>query len=148
MSVIIRTSGSISEATRECAEKIRFQMERRTFLAANELRNASQLILRGSRGGRSYKIPGTKKSYQASAPGEPPAVRTGTFRASWQPSAVIEGNSYVSKIESSATTNNGKYNLGELLENGTAKMAARPHQEKILEKAEPAITRIYNEPYF
>ena len=34
-----------------------------------------------------------------------------------------------------------------MLENGTSKMAARPFTEKIKEKAEPEIRRIYSESY-
>lgn len=143
-------------------ERISTEMERRSYLAANELRNASQLVLRGQRGGRRYKIPGTYKRqrdaasskmrngryYTASAPGEPPAVRTGAFRMSWQPTAHVVFGSYISRIESDARTENGGYTLGEILENGTSRMAPRPHQDRILEKAEPKVVKIYSAPYF
>lgn len=152
----------LTQAAEEITEQIQHEMERRSYLAANELRNASQLVLRGQRHGRRYKVPGTYKRqrdkatgkmrngryYTASAPGEPPAVRTGVFRMSWQPSAYSGYGSYISRVESEARTDNGKYLLGELLENGTSRMAPRPHQELIIEKAEPKICRIYKEPYF
>ena len=83
-----------------CTE-IRHQMESRAYVAANELRNAELEILRGQRGGRIYGVPGTKRKYQASAPGQPPAVRTGAFRLSWQPQAYVMFGSYISRIESS-----------------------------------------------
>ena len=86
--------------------------------------------------------------YTASAPGEPPAVRTGAFRMSWQPTARVVFGSYISRIESEATTENGAYSLGEILENGTSRMAPRPYQDKILERAKDPILRIYSEPYF
>lgn len=38
--------------------------------------------LTGRRTGRTYRIPGTSRTYVASAPGEPPAVRTGHLRNS------------------------------------------------------------------
>lgn len=150
----------IPEVIEEVTDSIQLQMERRAFLAANELRNASQLVLRGQRGGRRYKIPGTFKRqrdktdgkmkngryYTASAPGQPPAVRTGAFRASWQPTARVLFGSYISRIESDLSVNG--YNLGTLLEEGTGKMEARPHQDLILEKAKGPILKIYNEPYF
>lgn len=124
-------------------------MEGRAYTAANELRNAELQILRGQRGGRVYGVPGTKRRYQASAPGQPPAVRTGAFRLSWQPSAHVLFGSYISRIESSLQVGTRRsYTLGELLENGTSKMAARPHQDKILEKAEPEIVKIYARSYF
>lgn len=143
-------------------ESIKYQMERRSFLAANELRNASQLVLRGQRHGRRYKVPGTYRRqrdktdgkmkngryYTASAPGEPPAVRTGAFRMSWQPTAQVVFGHYISRIESDIRTDNGRYTLGEVLEEGTSRMAPRPYQDEILERAKKPILRIYNEPYF
>lgn len=154
-----------TQAVENATEQIRHEMERRSYLAANELRNCSQLVLRGQRNGRRYKIPGTYRKqrdeadrkthrakngryYTASAPGEPPAVRTGIFRMSWQPKAYIVFGSYISRIESEARTDNGRYALGEILENGTGRMAPRPYQDRILDMAEPKIVRIYSQPYF
>lgn len=142
-------------------DAIQHELERRSYLAANELRNASQLVLRGQRSGRRYKVPGTYRRqrdktdgkmkngryYTASAPGEPPAVRTGVFRMSWQPTARRVFGSYISRIESDARTDNGQHTLGEILEHGTSRMAPRPYQDAILEKAKPKILKIYNEPY-
>ena len=156
------TAPPLPEVINDITDSIQLQMERRAFLAANELRNASQLVLRGQRGGRRYKIPGTFKRqrdktdgkmkngryYTASAPGQPPAVRTGDFRISWQPTSRVVFGSYISRIESDLTTEDGKYNLGTLLEEGTGKMEPRPHQDLILEKAKGPILKIYNEPYF
>lgn len=141
-------SAQFDAMVKEITENIKLQMESRAYRGANELRNASQLVLRGQRSGRRYRVPGTKRYYTASAPGEPPAARTGVFRMSWQPSAHVIFGSYISRVESTTRTNNGRYILGELLENGTSKMAPRPHQDKILEKAEPNIVKIYSEPYF
>lgn len=152
----------LSSIMEEVTEEIRHQMEGRSYEAAVELRNASQLVLRGQRSGRRYKVPGTFRRqrdkvsgkmkngryYTASAPGEPPAVRTGTFRASWQPVSKVVFGSYISRIESGARTDNGKYVLGEILEEGTQRMAPRPYEDAILEKAEPKIVKIYEKPYF
>lgn len=149
-------------AVENAVERIRHQMEARSYTAANELRNASQLVLRGQRHGRRYKVPGTYRRqrdktdgkmkngryYTASAPGEPPAVRTGAFRMSWQPAAYVVFGSYISRIESDIRTENGQYTLGQILEEGTSRMAPRPYQDEILKKAEPAIVRIYKQPYF
>lgn len=160
-------SAQLQRAWEEIEQSIKHQMVSRGHRSANELRNASQLVLRGSRGGRSYIVPGTGrvtyykrkhiakityKRYTASAPGEPPAVRTGAFRMSWKPEVMIDhtgGYSVVSKIESTQRTDNGKYLLGEILEDGTpgGKIAPRPHHEKIQQKALPKIKRIYSEPY-
>lgn len=155
-------SVQFTAAVENATDKIKQEMERRSYLAANELRNSALLVLRGQRSGRRYKVPGTyrkqtdktdgkKKNgryYTASAPGEPPAVRTGAFRMSWQPTARVVFGSYISRIESEARTDNGRYNLGQILEEGTSRMAPRPHHDAILEKAEPNIVRIYSKPYF
>ena len=152
------------------SETIKKQMKSRGVRAANELRNASQLVLRGQRSGKRYIVPGTgsvkyyKKSkkakvtykyYTASAPGEPPAVRTGAYRMSWQPNSYVQGNgtSYQFEVHAQAystqKTDNGKYLLGEILEKGTkdGRIAPRPHQEQIIDKALPKIKKIYSEPY-
>ena len=146
----------------DITDQIKHEMERRSYLVANELRNSALIVLRGQRSGRRYKVPGTFRRqrdkvtgkmrngryYTASAPGEPPAVRTGAFRMSWQPTARVVFGSYISRIESDIKTDNGKYLLGEILEEGTSRMAPRPYQDAILKKAEGPIQKIYNEPYF
>lgn len=161
-------SYEIEAFVKEVNDKITQGMKSRAYRVSNELRNASQEVLRGARSGRQYIVPGTgrvkyykrkKKAtityrrYTASAPGEPPAVRTGAFRASWQPKNEETGSgdslSVKSMIESSIRTDNGKYLLGEIMEEGTpgGKIAPRPYQEKIQEKALPKVLKIYKEPY-
>lgn len=147
--------------------KIIEQVKNRSYRASNELRNASQLVLRGQRSGKRYIVPGTgrvrynkrKKTatirytrYSGSAPGEPPAVRTGAFRASWMRKVEVlaDGDKYASvkpHIKSNLRVSNGHL-LGDYLENGTRKMAPRPHHDKIKEMAFPKIVKIYREPYF
>lgn len=160
--ITTKFSVPFTEAIEDVVDHIQHEMERRSYLAANELRNAALLVLRGQRSGRRYKVPGTYRKqkdktdgkmkngryYTASAPGEPPAVRTGAFRLSWQPSAHVVFGSYISRIESDLRTDNDQHTLGEILENGTSRMAPRPHHDRILEKAEPKIKRIYSEPFF
>jgi len=157
-----KISVPFTNAVENATGRIRFEMERRNVLAANELRNASQLVLRGQRSGRRYKVPGTYRRqkdtarnkirrgryYTASAPGEPPAVRTGVFRLSWQPTAQVVFGHYIARIESDLRTEDGRYNLAEILEDGTEKMEPRPYQDRILQRAEPRIVRIYSQPYF
>ena len=48
--------------------------------AATFLQSAIKRKLSGNRSGRVYRIPGTKTTWTASAPGEPPAVRLGDLR--------------------------------------------------------------------
>lgn len=136
----------LSQVTSEIVDSIRHQMASRSVRAANELRNAELEVLSGQGGGRRYRMPHSKAYYTASAPGQPPARRSGVFRLSWQPSVEGGGDVFIPKIESSHTVNG--YVLGSLLEDGTSKMAPRPHHDRIKEKAEPSIVRIYAEPYF
>lgn len=141
--------GRLMEIVEDINEEVQNQMGSRAYRAANELRNSALLVLRGQRSGRRYKVPGTKKYYTASAPGEPPAARTGLFRIRWQPETHVVFGSYISRITNDVRTDNGKYTLGDILENGTpgGQMAPRPHHDKILDDAEPKIVRIYDEPY-
>lgn len=162
MSIKISYSKPVDKAIEEAVEDIKKQVEARSYTAANELRSSALTILRGARSGRRYKVPGTYRRqrdkvsgkmkngryYTASAPGEPPAMRLGHFRRSWQPTALKEGTTYISRIESDLQVGDKKkYLLGEILEEGTSRMAPRPHHEKILKHAEPKIVRIYSEPY-
>lgn len=162
MSKVVVKGPSLEEIAQTVTTTIRHQMESRSYRAANELRNSALIVLRGQRSGRRYKVPGTHgrqrdkvtgkmrkgRYYTASAPGEPPAMRTGTFRNSWQPEAHVVHGSYISRISSDVRTDDGRHNLGQILEEGTPKMEPRPHHDRICEHAEPKIFRIYDEPYF
>ena len=64
-------------------DSIQNQALRRGYQAANVLTNTVKEVLRGQRSGRRYAKKGGG-SYTASAPGEPPAVRTGALRVSFQ----------------------------------------------------------------
>lgn len=144
-------SARIESVVQEVNEKITSGMKSRAYAAANELRNSSQEILRGQRSGRTYRIPGSKGRYTASAPGEPPAVRTGAFRSNWQAKTETTGNgtdlSVKAFIESNTKTDNGKYLLGQVLEEGSRRMAPRPYKEAIQQDALPRILKIYKKPY-
>lgn len=165
----------IESRVREIRSRVGIAMRSRAYRAANELRNASQLVLRGQRSGRQYNVPGTGRmryykrgsrdgkhkagtatityrKYTASAPGEPPAVRTDTFRAGWHTKSTqsLENAGILTiraGIENRVRTDNGKHLLGEVLEYGTGRMAPRPYRERIQEKAKNKIMAIYREPY-
>ena len=117
----------------------------RAYRASNELRNASLHVLRGQRGGRRYRIPFTKRTYAASAPGEPPAVRTGVFRLSWGTHVRVErsGKNFraVSSIESNVRAGNRP--LGDILEKGTSRMKPRPYKQAVVDRAMPRIKELY-----
>ena len=158
-------SSTIKGDVAEIVEAIGRDTESRAYKASNELTNATAYVLRGQRSGKKYNIPGVgrmvynkksktarivHKKYTASAPGEAPAVRTGLFRMGWK------RRTYISRLDGSnrvlrAVTENdqmvGKYLLGELLEEGTGKMAPRPYKDKVIQMALPRIIKIYKEPY-
>ncbi len=135
--------------------------------AVNAMRNAELEVLKGKRSGRVYKKPGTYgrankttrelrgeyghklrggQLYRASAPGEPPARRTGNLRLHWNGS--VKTRKVSGGIEVTAELESGEKYAG-ILENGTedGKLKPRPFVEKIKEKALPEIQRIYSEPY-
>lgn len=116
----------------------------RAFRAANTLRNSALEILRGQRSGRIYRTPFARGTYTASAPGEPPAVRSGDLRRSWRPLTGSEGSGATTTIRAAIRTN-VKY--APWLEKGTKKMKARPFENAIKDHAMSKITAIYNEPY-
>jgi hypothetical protein len=94
-------------------------------------------------------LPYTKRTYQASAPGEAPAVRTGIFRNSWGTHAHVEkqGSHFkaVAAIESNIRV--GRYLLGDLLEEGTSRMKPRPYKQAVRDRAGPKIKELYKKPY-
>lgn len=124
---------------------IKRQMINRCPRATNALHQVTTEMLSHQGSGRTYYVPQSGRTYTASAPGEPPAVRTGNFRNSWIPSSHVSGNTCVSRVESGLNVNG--YTLGALLENGTSRMAARPYKQRIINEAAPKIERIYREPY-
>ena len=136
MSRVVVSGDSIEEIVRKVATEIPRQMASRAYRGSNELRNSALDVLSGSRSGRMYG------GHQASAPGEPPAQRSGTLRLSWQPKTYTGGTTFKSSIETGVW-------YDDWLENGTpgGQMAPRPHHERIQNDALPKIIRIYDEPY-
>ena len=137
-------------------EEIEQKAMKRGYQAANVLTNEVKKVLSGQRSGRIYKVKKTggksKKSgvvYTASAPGEPPAVRFGTLRTSFKRRTYAEQNGkelIVHTITESDLQVNG-YLLGDLLENGTKKIAPRPYKQKTIDAALPKITEIFSKNY-
>lgn len=132
-------------AVQDQVKKINQQVVSRGVRAVNAIRNSELEVLKGQRSGRVYRKPHSRATYTASAPGEPPARRTGNLRMHWNGQVKSEGASgggvsIVAELESQES-------YAGYLENGTSKMAARPFKEKIKEKAVPEIQRIYSEPY-
>ena len=140
------SAGSAIRATvKDQVTNINRKVVSRGVRAVNAIRNAELEVLKGQRSGRVYRKPHSKATYTASAPGEPPARRTGNLRMHWNGQVKSENSSgggvaIIAELESQEP-------YAGILENGSSKMAARPFTEKIKENAMPEIQRIYGEPY-
>ena len=140
--------GSIGRAVRATIKDqvtdINRKVVSRGVRAVNAIRNAELEILKGQRSGKVYRKPFSRASYTASAPGEPPARRTGNLRLHWNGLVKSENSSgggvaIVAELES-------QEEYADYLENGKG-MAPRPFVEKIKQEAAPEIKRLYSEPY-
>jgi hypothetical protein len=106
--------------------------------ATMAVRNKSLEVLSGTRSGRTYVIPGTKVTYTASAPGEPPAVQTGRLRQSV--ATEISSDGMVGKV---GTT----LDYGQELEQGRSNMAPRPWLKPSFEQSENEVMKIFTADY-
>jgi len=77
-------------------------------------------MLTGDRQGRTYRIPGSSRTYRASRPNEPPATVTGRLRSSYQFKVREEGGKKIGEVGS-------PLDYALYLEKGTRRMAPRPH---------------------
>lgn len=138
--------GAIAAAVRQVVERVDRQVISRATRGVNAIRNAELDVLKGQRGGRTYKKPGGG-TYQASAPGEPPAVRSGALRQNWngQVTGGMSGGGVAISLE--LISMETKYN--DYMEHGTpgGMIAPRPYVDRITQKALPEVKAIYSEPY-
>lgn len=139
------SAGSAIRATiKEQVADINRKVISRGVRAVNAIRNAELNVLKGKRSGKRYRKYPYKSKYRASAPGEPPARRTGNLRMHWNGQVKSRNSSrgvaVIAELESQEP-------YAVYLENGTKDMKARPFAEKIKEEAAPEIMKIYSEPY-
>lgn len=139
-----KASGRLKIAVDDTVKKVNREAASRGTRAVNAIRNAELEVLRGKRSGRVYRKPHTKSHYTASAPGEPPARRTGNLRLNWN--GTVESSSTGSGLRVTAVLESQE-RYSTYLENGTRRMAPRPFKQPISEKAMPEIERIYHEKY-
>lgn len=126
------------------------QVASRSYLASNYLRTSAITILSKEGTGRVYKKPDSKATYRASAPGHVPSgARSGTFAKSWgthtEVSKTAKNYTVTAGVKSGMMA--GGHLLGDLLENGTSRMAARPYKEAVLKGAEGQIKTLFSKPY-
>ncbi len=124
----------------EMSASVNHQVLSRGTRAVNQMRDAELEVLRGNRSGKTYRKSPYKSTYTASAPGEPPARRTGALRVHWSGDVKGSGGDITLCFSSDE-----KYSI--YLDEGTRKMAARPFKDRIIEKSLPAVKSIFSEPY-
>lgn len=138
---------SFNQVHQQVLQAIEKQAKSRTIRAANAIKKAANKVLSNADGrtGKVYRKPHTSSTYRASAPGEPPALRTGHLRASWRPLPIGEmagtGKVYTPGIHTDVP-------YAPMLQDGTPKMAARPFEDQIKQEAWPEVKTIYEQPYF
>ena len=104
--------------------------------AVYAVRNVTLETLSGSRSGRVYRVPGTKKTYRASAPGEAPAQQLGDLRKSVTGGLEKEGRNIIGYVGTGLPK-------GPMLEYGTSAMAARPWLRISFEKSLTEVRHIF-----
>lgn len=131
----------IANIGKKALTQVNGELPARAASASIVLRNAEIQVMRGSRSGKLYHRTGFKRRYRASAPGEPPAVRTGTLRGSWRP-VQYGANHQNPAIESGVS-------YVDYMENGTpgGMIAPRPFVQKTVDLAKPGVEAIYKKPF-
>lgn len=126
--------------TNQVAAKIDAGLARNLQNATIFLANEVKKTLSGQRSGKTYRVPGTKRKwYTASAPGEPPAVRTGRLRSSIKHKLIRRPFAHEGVVGTDV-----EYSTH--LEYGTHKMAARPFLVPTFEKNRENVKRMLGRP--
>lgn len=140
--------GSAGAAVRFCVKDIVKDINRKAASrgrrAVEVMRAVEKQVLKGERSGKVYRKYPYKTTYRASAPGEAPAVRTGNLRMHWSGDVDVADNPDGGVTVDAVLESQEEY--AYCLEKGKG-MEPRPFVEKIKEKAEPEIRKIYNEPF-
>ena len=150
----------------EEVKKLSAQVQSRARRAVNILRNSALEVLSGERHGRVYKLLGTHgkranattkalrgayghklkggQLYQASAPGEPPAVRKGNLRRNWR-KYVLGGGSTASGVGMRIICRiKSDMPYSDLLDEGRERIKPRPYKDKVREMSMPQIDALYD----
>ena len=127
--------------TREVVKSIEDAAAKRMAEATNVVRNEVLVTLSGKCTGRVYLVPGTKRKYIASAPGEPPAQATSGLRQSIKTRMESRGKQLLGFVGT-------EEKHGKRLEFGTKKMKARPWLRISFEKALNEVKAILSKEWF
>ena len=107
------------------------------YLIGKDLRRTSRnFVIRGPKTGRLYRLPGRQSRHRASAPGQPPANRTGTLQKSVD--FLVKGSDQMLfGVDSDA-------DYAKFLELGTTKMEKREFLIKAIEQREKITDNYFN----
>jgi HK97 gp10 family phage protein len=130
--VEFRLENFLPHITQQMDEALGKNLLKATILVHNEVKR----LLSGSRSGKTYKVPGTKRTYQASAPFEAPASRLGHLRNSYQYKVLGNGQTMKGYVGSDI-------DYAHYLEYGTFKMQPRPHLIPAMMNTKPKIERLF-----
>ena len=127
----------------EIMKKIDSTAKGRMLEAVMEVRNKTLVTLSGNRTGRTYYVPGTKRTYTASSPGQPPAVATGELRQSIKGVVESEGKQIVGRVGTDKIQ-------GLVLEFGThdGRILARPWLKKSFDESNAKVKEIFMRLWF
>ena len=106
--------------------------------ACHEVRNEWVRSLTGTRSGRQYYVPGTRRRYTASAPGEAPARATARHVQSIRVMPRLEPGRVQARVGSPLET-------FIYLEYGTESMSPRPSLGPAKDRAMPKVLSIFSE---
>lgn len=121
--------------TKEVVKSIENAASKRMAEAVNAVRNQTLETLTGPRSGRTYYVPDTKRTYTASAPGQPPAIATSDLFKSIETSVGSEDRTVIGHVGTDKIQ-------GKMTEFGTRNMAPRPWLRISFEKALPKVKSI------
>lgn len=127
--------------TKEVVKAIDDAAGQRMSEAVQAVRTQVLETLSGSRKGRIYYVPGTKRKYTASAPGEPPAVATSELKQNIKTSVRGEGREVIGEVGTDKIQ-------GLMTEFGTKNMVARPWLRISFEKSLDKVKIILGKRWF
>ena len=137
MGIEIVFISNLGEVTKAIDNTIKERMSE----AVQSVRSEVLQTLTGPRSGRTYKVPGTQRTYTASAPGQPPAQVTGELRQSISSEVEGEGKKIVGRVGSDKKK-------APMLEFGTKNMAPRPFLRPTFEKTAGKVKEIFIRRWF
>lgn len=134
MGIKVTIKSRVKETMQEIRKAQRRKMVKITTYGRKQVLN----YMTGTKTGRIYRVPGTKKVYTASAPGESPAIRTSQLFNSIAQEVIETREGYEGIIGT-------PLDYGVYLEFGTSRMLPRPWLGPPLQIAQKEFKRILSE---